>query len=160
MKLATLCYVKRGGKTLMMHRVKKPNDVHFGKWNGLGGKLIPGETPEECVIREVREESGLKIRRPELKGILTFPGFDGEDDWYVFVFLARSFSGRVGACAEGELDWIPDRRLSALPLWEGDRIFMKWLARRPFFSAKFVYKNFKFKSHRVVFYPLTPMRFK
>lgn len=153
MKLATLCYVKRRGKTLMMHRIKKADDVHFGKWNGLGGKLNPGETPEECVIREVREESGLRIRRPDLKGFLTFPGFDGEDDWYVFVFVARMFSGRLGPCAEGELKWIEDPQLARLPLWEGDRLFMKWLSRRPFFSGKFTYKKFKLKSHEVFFYP-------
>ncbi len=152
-KLATLCYVKRGGKTLMMHRVKRPTDIHFGKWNGLGGKLLPGETPEECVIREVREESGLRLRSPELKGFLTFPGFDGEDDWYVFVFVARQFSGRLGPCNEGNLSWIPDRKLTALPLWEGDRIFMKWLNGTKFFSGKFVYKKFRFNSHQVNFYP-------
>lgn len=151
-KLATLCYVKRGGKTLMMHRVKRSTDIHYGKWNGLGGKLLPGETPEECVIREVREESGLRLRRPELKGFLTFPGFDGEDDWYVFVFVARQFTGRRGACNEGNLSWIPDSKLKALPLWEGDRIFMKWLTGRKFFSGKFVYKKFHFTSHQVCFY--------
>lgn len=152
-KLATLCYVKRGGKTLMMHRVTRPTDIHYGKWNGLGGKLLPGETPEECVIREVREESGLRLKRPELRGFLTFPGFDGDDDWYVFVFVARNFTGRLGPCNEGNLSWIPDKKLRTLPLWAGDRIFMKWLTGRKFFSGKFVYKNFRFKSHRVAFYP-------
>lgn len=152
-KLATLCYVKRNGKTLMMHRVKRPTDIHYGKWNGLGGKLLPGETPEECVIREVREESGLRLRTPELKGFLTFPGFDGEDDWYVFVFIARRFTGRLGPCDEGNLSWIPDRKLMSLPLWEGDRLFMKWLAGTKFFSGKLIYKNFRFKSHRVAFHP-------
>ncbi|MBL8023468.1 MAG: 8-oxo-dGTP diphosphatase [Elusimicrobia bacterium] len=150
-KLATLCYVKRAGKTLMMHRVKRSNDIHFGKWNGLGGKLFPGETPEECVIREVREESGLELRSPELKGFLTFPGFDGEDDWYVFVFVARKFSGVIGPCPEGDLSWIPDRKLASLPLWEGDRIFMKWLNGRKFFSGKFVYKNHRLKTFKVTF---------
>jgi 8-oxo-dGTP diphosphatase len=153
-KLATLCYVKRGGKTLMMHRVKRPNDIHYGKWNGLGGKLFPGETPEECVRREVQEESGLKLRSPQLKGFLTFPGFDGEDDWYVFVFVARHFTGRLGPCNEGDLSWIPDNKLLSLPLWEGDKIFMKWLTGRKFFSAKFIYKNFRFKTHHVTFYDI------
>lgn len=152
-KLATLCYVKRGGKTLMMHRVKRPTDIHFGKWNGLGGKLLPGETPEECVIREVREESGLRLKRPQLKGFLTFPGFDGEDDWYVFVFVARQFSGQLGPCNEGDLSWIPDRQLMSLPLWEGDHIFMKWLKGKKFFSGKLVYKSFQFKSHHFTFHP-------
>jgi 8-oxo-dGTP diphosphatase len=151
-KLATLCYVKRRGKTLMMHRVKRSTDIHFGKWNGLGGKLLPGETPEECAIREVREESGLRLARPVLKGFLTFPGFDGEDDWYVFVFVARQFTGRLGTCDEGDLSWIPDRKLMSLPLWEGDRIFMKWLKGSGLFSGKFVYRDKKFISHEVIFY--------
>ncbi|MBL0058186.1 MAG: 8-oxo-dGTP diphosphatase [Elusimicrobia bacterium] len=153
-KLATLCYLKRGGKTLMMHRVKNPKDIHFRKWNGLGGKFFPGETPEECVIREVREESGLRLTRPEWKGFLTFPGFDGEDDWYVFVFVARRFSGKLRPCSEGDLAWVPDRQLPHLPLWEGDRLFMKWLAGRRFFSGKFVYKNLRLKSHGVHLYPI------
>jgi 8-oxo-dGTP diphosphatase len=152
-KLATLCYVKRGGKTLMMHRIKRPKDLHYGKWNGLGGKLLPGETPEECVVREVREESGLRLRSPELKGFLTFPGFDGEDDWYVFVFVALKFTGRLRECNEGRLSWILDKNLTALPLWEGDRFFMKWLSGEKFFSGKLIYKNFRFKSHQVAFYP-------
>ena len=75
MKLATLCYIRQNNKTLMLHRVKKKNDIHQDKWNGLGGKFLPGETPEECVVREVKEESGLHIIKPELKGILTFPEF-------------------------------------------------------------------------------------
>src|SRR6476469_9924460 len=92
---ATLCYVQKGGKTLMLHRVKKKNDIHEGKWNGLGGKMEQGETPEECVIREVREESGLRIDQPELRAILTFPEFDGHDDWLVFLFVANRFSGEL-----------------------------------------------------------------
>jgi ADP-ribose pyrophosphatase YjhB (NUDIX family) len=87
MKLATLCYVKHEGRTLMVHRVKKADDIHQGKWNGLGGKLEPGESPEECVIREVREESGLEIHSPRYHGLLIFTNFKG-DDWYVWVFTA------------------------------------------------------------------------
>ena len=123
--LATLCYVKKDGKTLMLHRVKKAEDLHEGKWNGLGGKLEAGETPEECVIREVREESGLSVRKPKLKGILTFPGFDGERDWYVYVFEARDFSGRLTECDEGRLEWVEDARLTGLDLWE-NRIPTRW----------------------------------
>ena len=81
MKLATLCYLRRDGKTLMVHRIKKANDMHQGKWNGLGGKLDPGETPEECAVREIYEESGLIAHNPRLKGILTFPAFDDFEDW-------------------------------------------------------------------------------
>ncbi len=106
MKLGTLCYITHNGKTLMLHRIKKVNDIHEGKWNGLGGKLEPGETPEECVIREVREESGLIIHKPCLKGILTFPMFDGVDDWTVFVFVAHQFEGNLLDSSEGKLEWI------------------------------------------------------
>jgi 8-oxo-dGTP diphosphatase len=152
MKLATLCYIQKDGKTLMLHRVKKANDMHQGKWNGLGGKMDPGETPEECVIREVREESGLGIRSPKLKGFLTFPGFDGFDDWYVFVFVASEFTGELIDSTEGNLRWIDDREIMGLELWDGDRIFWKWLTGKGFFSAKFVYKKGKLQSHDVSFY--------
>ena len=91
MKLGTLVYIRENGRTLMLHRVKKKNDIHRGKWNTLGGKLEPGETPEECAIREVFEESGLSIENPEMKGILTFPSFDDIDDWYVFVFVTNRY---------------------------------------------------------------------
>ena len=92
MKIGTLCYIKKNNKTLMLHRVKKENDMHKNKWNGLGGKLIPGESPEECVIREIKEESGLNIKTPSLKGIITFPKFDNIEDWLVFVFTANQYS--------------------------------------------------------------------
>ena len=141
MKLATLCYVRKSGKTLMLHRVKKANDVHEGKWNGLGGKFEPGESPEDCVIREIREESGLKIRSPKLKGVLTFPGFANNEDWYVFVFIATEFSGRLIDSDEGNLEWVPDQKLLKLNLWEGDKVFLPLLKRRGHFSGKFHYKN-------------------
>ena len=97
MILATLCYVKRDGHTLMIHRNKRPNDIHEGKWNGLGGKFEAGESPEDCVIREVSEESGLIIRAPHLHGILTFTNFKG-NDWYVFVYTAENFRRVAGRC--------------------------------------------------------------
>lgn len=152
MKLATLCYLKRNGKTLMIHRVKKENDMHHGKWNGLGGKIEQGETPEECAAREVFEEAGLKIQNPEFKGLLIFPKFDGINDWYVFVFVIKKFSGKLIDSSEGILKWVSDRKLEQLVLWEGDRIFLKWLEKKRFFSGKFIYKNGKLKSHSVSFY--------
>ena len=94
MKFATLCYIRRAGQTLMLHRNKKPNDMHEGKWNGLGGEFEPGESPEECITREVREEAGLDIRNPQLHGLLMFPDFKG-DDWYVFAFTASEFEGEL-----------------------------------------------------------------
>jgi 8-oxo-dGTP diphosphatase len=150
MKLATLCYVQKDGKTLMLHRTKKPNDIHEGKWNGLGGKLYLGETPEECVIREVKEESGLQIRRPSFRGILTFPAFKEEEDWYVYVFVAEDFSGEQIESDEGRLEWVATDQVPRLALWEGDPIFMKALERGEFFSGKFCYQDGKLIDHHMV----------
>lgn len=155
MKLATLCYVKAHGQTLMLHRIKKPNDMHQGKWNGLGGKLMPGETPEQCAIREVEEESGLRMLEPQLRGFLTFPAFDEIDDWYCFVFVAHEFTGDLIESDEGVLAWIDDDRLLDLNLWEGDRIFLPWLEQDGFFSGQFVYEKGRLVDHHVVFYHAT-----
>jgi 8-oxo-dGTP diphosphatase len=152
MIMATLCYLKLNGKTLMIHRIKKENDMHQGKWNGLGGKLYPGESPEECAIREVQEESGLIIRDPLLKGFLTFPGFVNDEDWYAFVFVADKIEGQLVESDEGVLKWIDDEQLLDLELWEGDLIFLPWLERPGIFSGKFVYRNGKLVEHSVVFY--------
>lgn len=152
MKLATLCYVRRDGHTLMIHRVKKANDMHAGKWNGLGGKLEPGETPEECAIREVREEAGLSIQNPRLRGLITFPGFSNDEDWYTFLFVIDEFEGELIDSAEGHLHWIPDGALLDLELWEGDRIFIPWLDQSGFFSGKFTYQDGRLVEHQVVFY--------
>ena len=152
MKLATLCYLRKDGHTLMVHRNKKENDMHAGKWNGLGGKMEPGETPEECAIREIWEESGLKVKNLVLKGIITFPAFDDQEDWYTFIFMIHGFEGRLIDSPEGHLQWIPDTELLDLHLWPGDRIFIPWLDKPGFFSAKFVYQNKEFVNHEVVFY--------
>ena len=152
LKLATLCYVRQAGKTLMVHRNKKANDMHMGKWNGLGGKLEPGETPEECAIREIQEESGLLVENPVFKGLLTFPGFANEEDWYAFVFVASQFTGDLIDSPEGDLQWIDDAHLLELNLWDGDRIFLKWLDQPGFFSGKFIYKNGQYVDHEVLFY--------
>lgn len=143
MKLSTLCYVKNDHKTLMLHRVKKENDIHEGKWVGLGGKVENGESPEECAIREVKEESGLLINAPVLKGVLTFPKFKNQEDWYVFLYVAYSFSGELSECDEGILKWIDDSALFELNLWEGDQIFLKYLEKEGIFSGKFVYEEKK-----------------
>lgn len=152
MKLATLCYIFKDSKVLMINRNKRKDDMHFGKWNALGGKFNPGETPEECVIREVYEESGLKIKNPKLKGFLTFPAFDDEEDWYVFVFIANDFEGKLSPSEEGNLEWIDWDKITELPLWDGDKYFLQWLHQDKFFSAKFIYKNGKYISHKVNFY--------
>ncbi len=152
MIMATLCYVKKNNKTLMIHRVKKKNDMHQGKWNGLGGKLNDGETPEECVIREVWEESGLEIEKPKLKGILTFPEFSQGKSWYVFLYEAREFTGSLIESCEGNLEWIKDEEFVNLNLWQGDRYFLKWMDGNKFFSAKFIYKDGELKQHHVFFH--------
>ncbi len=136
----------------MLHRIKKVNDMHQGKWNGLGGKLEPGETPEECAVREIYEESGLRVQNPVWKGLLTFPGFANDEDWYAFVFVASEFEGELIDSPEGVLGWIENDRLAELELWDGDRIFLPWLDQPGFFSGKFEYLDGKFINHQVVFY--------
>ena len=154
MKLATLCYItdKKKNSTLMLHRIKKENDYHQGKWNGLGGKLNQGESPEECAIREIKEESGLIVKNPLLKGFITFPNFDGVDDWYVFVFTFDEFEGRLIDSPEGRLEWISNNNLTSLNLWEGDKIFLEWVFGKKLFSAKFNYENGNFVDYTVNFY--------
>ncbi|MCA9405833.1 MAG: 8-oxo-dGTP diphosphatase [Candidatus Omnitrophica bacterium] len=149
---STLCYIQKDGKTLMLHRVKKDADIHEGKWNGLGGKIDPGETPEECIIREVREESGLELKSPKLRGVMTFPEFKDREDWLVFLFTANTFSGKLMECNEGHLEWIDDHKVCDLNLWEGDKYFIEWLKKDVFFSAKFIYKDKKLIDHSVTFY--------
>jgi 8-oxo-dGTP diphosphatase len=154
MKLATLCYVinKKSDSTLMIHRVKKENDYHQGKWNGLGGKFEQGESPEECAIREIKEESGLTVKSITMKGFITFPMFDGIEDWYVFIFVTDDFEGELIDSNEGDLAWIPNEQLTEINLWDGDKIFISWLFKDKFFSAKFNYKNGKFIDYEVNFY--------
>ncbi len=152
MKLATLCYVVDGDKTLMLYRNKKENDYHEGKWNGLGGKFEAGESPEDCAVREIYEESGLTVNNPTLKGFITFPMFDGVDDWYVFLFVCKEFEGKLIESNEGELKWIPNDKLLDLNLWPGDRVFIPWLFDENFFSAKFNYEEGKFVDYEVLFH--------
>ena len=152
MKLATLVYVRANGRTLMLHRIKKPNDMHAGKWNGLGGKLEPGETPEECAIREVAEESGLHLTDPILRGMIVFPQFANGEDWFTFVLTADRFTGELIDSPEGVLAWVEDERLMTLNLWPGDRIFLRWLDDPRMFSAKFVYLAGELTNYEVVFY--------
>jgi 8-oxo-dGTP diphosphatase len=136
----------------MIHRIKKENDYHQGKWNGLGGKFEPGESPEECAIREIEEESGLIVKKIKMKGFITFPLFDGKEDWYVFLFTADDFDGKLIDSNEGKLEWIPNNKLTDINLWEGDKYFIPWLFKEKFFSAKFIYENGDYISHKVNFY--------
>jgi 8-oxo-dGTP diphosphatase len=139
----------------MVFRNKKPNDIHAGKWNGLGGKIEPGESPEACVRREVCEESGLEIHDPYLHGLLVFANFKGQD-WYVFVFTATEFEGELIDSPEGRLEWIPDEEVGNLPLWPSNHIFLPWLNDGRFFSARFRYEGEVMLGHDVSFYPAGP----
>ncbi|VRE18155.1 Mutator mutT protein [Streptococcus pneumoniae] len=151
-QLATICYIDNGKELLMLHRNKKPNDVHEGKWIGVGGKLERGETPQECAAREILEETGLKAK-PVLKGVITFPEFTQDLDWYTYVFKVTEFEGDLIDCNEGTLEWVPYDEVLSKPTWEGDHTFVEWLLEdKPFFSAKFVYDGDKLLDTQVDFY--------
>ena len=152
MKLATLCYVKNGNEILLLHRNKKENDIHAGKYNGLGGKFEPGETPEACARREILEESGLIAEELDLRGFITFPNFARGEDWYVFVFMINRFSGELIDSPEGTLEWVEMSDIPKQNFWEGDYIFLPWLFRPERFSACFDYEAGKLVDHSVYFY--------
>jgi len=153
LKLATLAYVRRGEETLMLRRGGDKAALHAGRWNGLGGKFEPGESPEACMRREVLEESGLTVLAAQLKGFITFPRFEaGSVDWYVWVYVVTRFSGTVTPSVEGDLFWIPTAELAQLPLWEGDRHFLPWLDQPGVFSAVFEYEGGAYRRHEVEFY--------
>jgi 8-oxo-dGTP diphosphatase len=135
----------------MLYRNKKPNDIHAGKWNGLGGKFEAGETPEMCIRREVREEAGLVVHNPRLHGLLIFPNFKG-NDWYVFVFTATEFEGELIESPEGKLEWIDSDQLTSLSLWESDHVFLPWIEAGKFFSAKFEYEGNVMQRYDVTFH--------
>ena len=149
-QLATLCYVRSEGKTLMVLRDKKEGDIHFGKWNGLGGKIESGESPRDCVIREVFEESGIKLENPILIGILTFPNFTLGMDWYVFVFYSFIKIEELGDCDEGSLHLVRDEDLLDLNLWEGDRLFLPLVLKKNFFTGKLQYEFGKLTNSNIV----------
>ena len=138
----TLCYIERGDEYLLLHRVKKEHDLNRDKWIGLGGKLEPGESPEDCLLREVREETGLTLTSFRCRGVVTFVS----DEWgteYMHLFTADRWAGELQSdCAEGELDWLDREELLRKPIWEGDRIFLRLLeAEHPFFSLKLRYRG-------------------
>lgn len=136
----------------MLLRNKKEKDYHIGKWNGLGGKFLEGESPEECAIREIKEESGLVAKKMKMQGFITFPKFDSKNDWNVFLYKVTDFNGKLIDSPEGHLEWIEIDKLFSLNLWEGDKLFLKWFLEDKFFSAKFIYENKQFKEHSVIFY--------
>ena len=142
MILSTLCYIENDrDEYLMLHRVKKENDANRDKWIGIGGKFEPGESPEECVVREALEETGLTLTDYRYRGLVTFVS-DEYPTEYMHLFTATGFTGEQHACDEGELRWIEKKRLLELTLWEGDKIFLRLLDENiPFFSLKLVYQG-------------------
>lgn len=140
-KLATICYVDNGKEFLLLHRNKKPNDVHEGKWISVGGKLEVGESPEDCAVREIYEETGLVVKDMRLAGVITFPDFTPGHDWYTYVFRVTAVEGELRLdCPEGTLEWVPYDQVLSKPTWEGDYEMFQWIIdNRPFFSAKLTY---------------------
>ncbi len=141
MKLSSLCYLEKDGCYLMLYRNKKKNDENGGKWIGVGGKFEKNESPEDCMIREVSEETGFSADAFRFRGIVTFVS-DVYETEYMFLYTCDGFSGDRKDCDEGELRWIPKDEISGLPLWEGDRVFLALLEKdAPFFSLKLVYEK-------------------
>lgn len=141
MKNTTLCYIEQNGCYLMLHRVKKHQDPNAGKWIGVGGKFEENESPDECLVREVKEETGLTLTRWRCRGIVTFVS----DEWpteYMHLFTADGFEGQLADCDEGELAWVKKEDVPALRLWEGDRVFLELLTKEePFFLLKLIYRG-------------------
>ena len=150
MKHTTLCYIEQDGCYLMIHRVKKENDENGGKWIGVGGKLEYGESPFDCVRREVTEETGLTLISPRYRGFITFVS-DQYGTEYMHLFTADKYVGEIKSdCAEGVLKWVKKSDVLNLPLWEGDKIFLKLLdTETPFFSLRLEYHNDELVSSKI-----------
>ena len=140
---STLCYVLRGNDVLMLHRVKKKNDINKDKWIGIGGKFEENESPDECLLREALEETGLELTSWQCRGIVTFLTETGNGE-YMYLFTADGFEGELKECDEGDLQWVSREFLNALPQWEGDRIFLELLWQdAPFFLLTLRYDHDK-----------------
>lgn len=138
---STLCYVLRGNDVLMLHRVKKKNDINKDKWIGIGGKFEPEEAPDECLLREAKEETGLTLTSWRCRGIVTFLAEGGEGE-YMYLFTADGFEGELTDCDEGDLQWVSREFVSSLPTWEGDKIFLDLLWKdAPFFLLTLRYRG-------------------
>lgn len=139
MKNTSLCYIEKDGRWLMLHRTKKSGDENRDKWIGIGGKFEPGESPEECMLREVWEETGLTLTNYRYRAVITFVS----DEWgteYMHLFTSDGFDGSLKDCDEGELEWVEKEKLLSLPIWEGDKIFLRLICtNEPFFSLKLCY---------------------
>lgn len=137
---SSLCYIEKDGRYLMLHRVKKKNDINKDKWIGVGGRFEEGESPYDCVRREVNEETSLTLNKPIYRGIVTF--VMGDVTELMHLFTCTDFSGEVGECNEGELEWVDIPDVVKLPIWEGDKVFLRLLSdNAPFFSLKLKYNG-------------------
>lgn len=143
MILSTLCYIEKDGKYLMLHRTKKKNDINKDKWLGIGGKFEEGESPEECITREVKEETGFTLNSYKLRCIITYVSTNWETE-YMYVFTSKDFTGKLIECKEGDLQWIEKDKVTELDTWEGDKIFVEKIKNdASFFTIKFNYDGEK-----------------
>ncbi|MCI7000336.1 MAG: 8-oxo-dGTP diphosphatase [Clostridiales bacterium] len=141
MKNTTLCYVLRGDDVLLLHRIKKENDLNHDKWIGIGGKFEEDESPEECLLREAWEETGLVLTEYRYRGIITFVSDEWETE-YMHLYTATGWTGTLKECDEGVLEWVSREKMKELPQWEGDKIFLRLLEEdAPFFSLKLRYEG-------------------
>ena len=152
MKMTSLCYIENDGKYLMLHRVKKVNDENQDKWIGIGGKFEDGEMPEDCVVRDVKEETGLSLKSCKYRGIVTFVSNEFGTE-YMHLFTSDSYSGELTECDEGELVWIDKKDILGLNIWEGDKVFLELLDTcDDFFSLKLIYEGDKLVDSKVHYY--------
>lgn len=144
MLFTTVCYIEKDNKYLMLHRTKKEKDINKDKWIGIGGKFEEGESPEECIIREVQEETGLTLKSYSLKCLITFD-FGKSETEYMYVFTSDDFNGTINnSCKEGDLKWVDKDKITELNLWEGDKIFLEKIQNNaPFFTVKMQYDGDK-----------------
>ena len=141
MKETTLCYLERGDEVLLLHRTKKPSDPNEGKWIGVGGKLEAGETPEDCMRREIAEETGLHATEYAYRGVVDFLS-DAAPPERMHLFTVTAWEGEQHACDEGVLQWVPKATMETLPMWEGDRVFLRLLRENaPFFRLRLTYEG-------------------
>ena len=149
MILSTLCYIEKDGKYLMLHRTKKKNDINKDKWIGIGGKFEQNESPEECIVREVKEETGLTLKTYKLRCIVTYISTTWDTE-YMYVFTSNDFEGEEIECNEGDLQWINKDESTKLNTWEGDKIFIEKLQKDDsFFTVKFEYDGDKLINYKI-----------
>lgn len=154
MQITTLCYIEKAGAYLMLHRTKKEKDINRDKWIGVGGHAYDDESPEDCLLREVKEETGLTLTSYRFRGLVTFVSDECESE-QMCLFTADGFEGGITECNEGELEWVDKKVVPTLPTWEGDAIFLRLLLgdEERFFTLKLVYEGSSLAKHELRFYP-------